>query len=52
MGQVCLSFTGGWLVLSITGIVMDDWLRYVLFKEEMPKYKWWFGRNKDKKIKE
>lgn len=39
-GQICLYFSAVWLVLSIIAIVLDDWLRYWLFKEDRPKYKW------------
>ena len=38
LGQICLPFTILWFFLSIICIFVDDWLRYVLFKEERPKY--------------
>ena len=40
LGQICLPFSLIWVVLSIIAIILDDWLRYWLFKEDKPKYKW------------
>lgn len=40
LGQICLPFTIIWFFLSAVAIVFDDWLRYWLFKEEKPHYKW------------
>ncbi|WP_303330350.1 putative ABC transporter permease [Bacteroides acidifaciens] len=37
-GQICLPFFFAWLALSIVAIVIDDYLRYWLFKEEKPHY--------------
>lgn len=37
-GQVCLLFSFFWFILSCAAIVLDDWLRYWLFKEEKPHY--------------
>jgi uncharacterized membrane protein len=39
MGQVCLPFSVIWCFVSIIGIVLDDVLRYYIFKEEKPRYK-------------
>ena len=39
-GQICLYFSSVWLILSVVAIVFDDWLRYWLFNEDRPKYKW------------
>lgn len=39
LGQICLPFSIAWIFLSGVAIVLDDWLRYWLFKEEKPKYK-------------
>ena len=39
LGQICPKFTAYWILLSGVAIVLDDWLRYLLFDEEMPKYK-------------
>lgn len=40
LGQVCLPFAFAWLFLVAFAIVFDDYLRYWLFKEEKPRYKW------------
>lgn len=40
LGQVCLLFSFFWYLLSLVAIVLDDWLRYWLFKEEKPHYRW------------
>lgn len=39
LGQVCLKNTIYWFLLSAPAIVLDDYLRYLLFGEEKPKYK-------------
>lgn len=39
MGQICLPFCIIWFFLSIVAIVVDDYLRYLLFDEEKPNYK-------------
>lgn len=39
LGQICLPFTLLWMALSLIGIVLDDYLRYWFFKEEIPQYK-------------
>ena len=39
LGQICLPFTIAWFFLSIAAIILDDYLRYWLFKEEKPRYK-------------
>lgn len=38
LGQICLPFSIAWFFLSLIAIFVDDWLRYVLFKEERPHY--------------
>ena len=38
LGQICPQFTLAWLALSLVGIVLDDYLRYWLFREEKPHY--------------
>lgn len=38
-GQICPKFTAYWILLSGVAIVLDDWLRYLLFDEGMPRYK-------------
>ena len=39
MGQISLSSSVLWYFLSGIGIAIDDYLRYLLFKEEKPKYR-------------
>lgn len=41
LGQICLPFSLIWVVLSGIAIILDDWLRYWLFKEEKPHYRFW-----------
>lgn len=38
LGQVCLPFAFAWYFLTAIAIVLDDYLRYWLFREEKPKY--------------
>ncbi|NLK29227.1 MAG: hypothetical protein GX306_12965 [Clostridiales bacterium] len=38
-GQVCLLYTNIWFLLSLPAILLDDYLRYFLLKEEKPKYR-------------
>ena len=40
LGQICLPFAAAWLILVGVAIVLDDYLRYWLFKEDKPHYKW------------
>lgn len=40
MGQICLPFSIVWFFISLIAIIADDYLRYWLFKEEKPHYKW------------
>lgn len=39
MGQVCLAFMVIWYFLSFIAIVLDDWVRYLIFREEKPRYR-------------
>lgn len=39
-GQICLPYILLWAPISLTGIILDDYLRYWLFKEERPYYCW------------
>lgn len=39
LGQVCIQFAFAWYLLSAVAIVLDDYLRYWIFKEEKPHYK-------------
>lgn len=38
MGQICLRFFLIWYFLSLAGILLDDFFRYRMFKEEKPNY--------------
>ena len=38
LGQVCPQFIVLWLPVSLAGIVLDDYLRYLMFDEEKPHY--------------
>lgn len=38
LGQICLPFCVAWFFLSLVAIVIDDYLRHWLFKEEKPHY--------------
>ena len=40
MGQVCLPFSIIWFFIAFIAIVIDDYLRYWLFNEEKPHYRW------------
>lgn len=39
LGQVCPQFAVVWVLLSMAAVVADDWLRYWLFGEKRPKYR-------------
>lgn len=45
LGQICPQYFLLWLPVSLAGIVLDDWLRYLLWHEERPKYKLIGGRD-------
>lgn len=38
LGQICLPFAIAWLFLSLIVILLDDFIRWKLFKEEKPHY--------------
>lgn len=38
-GQICIPYSMAWVALSAVAIVIDDWLRHILFDEEKPHYK-------------
>ena len=40
-GQICLPFTILWFFLSALAIILDDYLRYLWFNEDIPHYKLW-----------
>lgn len=39
LGQICLPYSILWFFISLPAIVLDDYLRYWLFKEEKPHYR-------------
>lgn len=39
LGQISLNSSIAWFFLSLFAIYMDDLLRYLIYKEEKPKYK-------------
>lgn len=39
LGQICLPFSILWCVIATVAIILDDHLRYWLFQEEKPRYK-------------
>ena len=39
LGQVCLVYFILWIPLSTVGIILDDYLRYLIFREVKPHYK-------------
>lgn len=39
LGQICLPYFLLWYLLSLLGIVLDDWLRYWWFGEKKPVYR-------------
>lgn len=41
LGQICPQYFLLWLPVSLVGIVLDDWLRYILWGEERPHYTFW-----------
>lgn len=38
-GQICLLYSNMWFFLSLIGIILDDFIRWRLMKEEEPRYK-------------
>ena len=41
LGQICPQYFLLWIPVSLVGIVLDDWLRYILWDEEHPHYTFW-----------
>ena len=39
LGQICPKYTALWGLLSLVGIVLDDWLRHWFWGEKRPQYK-------------
>lgn len=42
LGQISVLSSIGWYFLSAVGIILDDYLRYLLFGEQKPRYCLWF----------
>lgn len=40
-GQICLSFSCIWLLLSLLCIFLDDFIRWKIFDEKKPEYRLW-----------
>lgn len=38
LGQICWQFALLWIPLVVFGIILDDWVRWRFFGEEMPHY--------------
>lgn len=49
LGQICLPFSVIWFFLSLPAIMLDDWLRYWLFNEEKPHYRFISKSNSTKR---
>ena len=39
LGQICMPFTILWFFLSAVGIILDGYIRHLLWNEAIPKYK-------------
>lgn len=39
-GQICLTYSLIWFILSLLCIFADDWIRWIIFEEAKPHYKW------------
>ena len=39
-GQICLGYSLLWGLLGLVGILLDDFIRWVFFDEEKPRYRW------------
>lgn len=44
LGQICLPYSILWFFISLPAIVLDDYLRYRLFHEEKPRYRFLGGK--------
>ena len=51
MGQICVRFFAIWFFVSLAGIFLDDFFRYRMFGEEMPKYAVFKRKNKREKVR-
>lgn len=38
LGQICVPYILLWIPISLFAIILDDWLRYLLYNEEKPHY--------------
>ena len=38
LGQICLPYSLLWGLVAVLAIILDDWLRYLIFDEERPHY--------------
>lgn len=38
-GQICLQFSALWFFVSLLGIILDDYIRWIFFCEEKPRYR-------------
>ena len=38
LGQICLTYSLIWVILSVVGIFLDDYLRWKLYGEQRPEY--------------
>ena len=47
LGQICLPYSLLWILVAVLAIILDDWLRYLIFDEERPHYCLW--RHKEDK---
>ncbi len=50
MGQVSLLFFFLWFLLSLVGIIIDDYLRYFFFNEEKPHYQLFSTKKCNKRV--
>ena len=51
LGQICLPFAILWIPVIFVGIVLDDFVRYKIFKEEKPRYRSWIVEKIKSKLK-
>lgn len=46
LGQICVLYILLWIPVALAAIVLDDWLRYLIFREERPHYCLYVQSNK------
>ncbi len=46
LGQICLPYSLLWVLVAVLAIILDDWLRYLIFDEERPHYCLWRHRER------